>query len=424
MRAIPLELLAEEAGVSIDLVRRFVDLGELRPLADGRFNARDAGVLVTVNALVASGIRIEDLEWAIETGRVGLSVIGQLFPDPTERTSSYGEVVDALGPAGGRLGPVYAAMGLPEPTDDRPVRADEARIVSDFTRTWAQVDPAGGADVRIARLAADGMRRIAETWLDLWDAHARPTPGSMGAPTTPDGPSIDVADPAQNPTVRAAAQSREFLTWLFDRAVERTLHERIIDAVEGVLVDADRMPPPPERPPAVAFIDLSGYTTLTEARGDEVAAEAAARLQELAEDAVRRGGGRIVKLLGDGVILRFEDSATALRVTLDLVDRIGRAGLPPGHAGVAAGRMVVRDGDVFGRVVNLAARVAGEAGPGEVVVEEGVVVALPHGTAAFEPVGRVSLKGFTEPVAIWKAHRPAPESDGRPGRVEGRETTR
>jgi adenylate cyclase len=419
VRAIPLELLADEAGVSIDLVRRFVELGQLRPLADGRFDARDAGVLATVNALLASGIRLEDLEWAIETGRVGLSVIGQLFPDPPERTSSYQELADTLGPAGGRLGPVYAAMGVPEPTNDRPLRADEARIVSDFTRTWALIDPAGGADVRIARLAGDAMRRIAETWLDLWDAHAHPTPGSMGAPTTADAAPIDVADPEQNPTVRAATQSREFMTWLFDRAVERTLQERIIDAVEGLLVEADRMPPPAERPPALAFIDLAGYTTLTEERGDEVAAEAAARLQELAEDATRRGGGRIVKLLGDGVILRFEESATAIRVTLDLVERLRQAGLPPGHAGVAAGRVVVRDGDVFGRVVNLAARLASEAGPGEVVVEEGVVVALPHGTATFEPVGRVALKGFTEPVAIWKARRPAAESDAGAARVEG-----
>lgn len=424
MRAIPLELLADEAGVSIDLVRRFVDLGQLRPLADGRFDARDAGVLATVNALLASGIRLADLEWAIETGRVGLSVIGQLFPDPPERTSSYEGMADALGTAGGRLGPVYAAMGLPEPTNDRLLRTDEARIVSEFTRTWALVDPGGGADVRIARLAADGMRRIAEAWLDQWDAHARPTPESMGAPTTSDGPSVDVTDPEQNPTVRAAAHSREFLTWLFDRAVERTLQERIIDAVEGVLVDADRMPPPPERPPAVAFVDLSGYTTLTEERGDEIAAEAAARLQELAEEATRGDGGRVVKLLGDGVILRFEDTATAIRVTLGLVDHIGRAGLPPGHAGVAAGRMVIRDGDVFGRVVNLAARVADQAGPGEVVVEEGVVVVLPAGTARFEPVGRVSLKGFAEPIAIWKARRLGGEGNGHTGRGKGGEATR
>ena len=57
--------------------------------------------------------------------------------------------------------------------------------------------------------------------------------------------------------------------------------------------------------------------------------------------------------------------------------------------------------------MNLASRIASEAGPGEVVVEEGVVVALPRGTADFEPIGRVELKGFPLPVALWRASGPA-----------------
>ena len=406
MRAIPLELLAEEAGVSPDLVERFVALGELRPLPDGRFDARDAGVLATVNALLAAGVRLDDLEWVIGSGHVGLSVVGHLYPDPPARTDTYEQVANALGPAGDRLGQVYAAMGLPEPAPDARLRADEARILADFTRLWTDVAPGGDADVRVARLAGDGLRRLAEGWLDLWDAHARPTPASMGAPSGPDAATIDPSDPRENPTVRAAELSRELVIWLFSRMVEQTLHERIINAVEGLLVQADRMPPTPDRPPALAFIDLSGYTGLTEEHGDEVAAEAAARLQELAESATRRGGGRVVKLLGDGVMLRFDDAATAIRVTLDTIDAIAAAGLPAGHAGVAAGRVVVRDGDVFGRVVNLAARIAAQAGPGEILVEEGAVVALPRGTATLEPIGRVSLKGFADPVAVWRARRP------------------
>lgn len=82
------------------------------------------------------------------------------------------------------------------------------------------------------------------------------------------------------------------------------------------------------------------------------------------------------------------------------------AELPPAHAGIAAGRVVVRDGDVIGQTVNLAARIAGQAGPGEVVVEEGVVVALPRGTARFVPIGRVELKGFPMPIALWRASNP------------------
>jgi class 3 adenylate cyclase len=67
---------------------------------------------------------------------------------------------------------------------------------------------------------------------------------------------------------------------------------------------------------------------------------------------------------------------------------------------------VVRDGDVFGQTVNLASRIAAQAPPGGVLVEEGVVVALPRGTASFEPVGRVELKGIARPVALWRASAP------------------
>jgi class 3 adenylate cyclase len=63
---------------------------------------------------------------------------------------------------------------------------------------------------------------------------------------------------------------------------------------------------------------------------------------------------------------------------------------------------VVRDGDVFGSTVNLAARLSAAAPPGDVWVEEGVVVALPAGTATFEPVGRIELPGIGAPVAVWR----------------------
>ena len=195
-------------------------------------------------------------------------------------------------------------------------------------------------------------------------------------------------------------------SWLHDRALERTLNARIIGAFEHALVKAGRLEARPDHPPAIAFVDLSGYTTMTVERGDEAAAHAADRLRALAEDCVRGVDGRLVKLLGDGVLLLFSDRSSALRATLELVRRVAAEGLPPARAGIAAGRVVVRDGDVFGQTVNLASRIADIAGPNEVVVEEGVVVMLPRGTATFSPVGRVELKGFPDPVALWRATRP------------------
>jgi class 3 adenylate cyclase len=218
----------------------------------------------------------------------------------------------------------------------------------------------------------------------------------------------DPADPAQNASLRGAVIGRAMVAWLHERALERTLNARIIGAFENALVAAGRLEARPDRPPAVAFVDLSGYTTLTVERGDEAAAAAAEQLRAIAEACVRGYGGRLVKLLGDGVLLRFEDAASAIRATLDLVDRVAAAGLPAAHAGIAAGRVIDRDGDIFGQTVNLAARIATQAGPGEVVVEEGMVVALPRGTAEFKPVGRVELKGFPMPIALWRAKPTAP----------------
>jgi class 3 adenylate cyclase len=117
---------------------------------------------------------------------------------------------------------------------------------------------------------------------------------------------------------------------------------------------------------AVLFADLSGFRHLTETHGDEAAADAAGRFVAL----VRRSlapGTWVVKTLGDGVLVVAPDldaarqTATQIRGAV-MVDE----GLPPVHAGICAGSVVWRHGDVFGATVNDAARLADSAGPWEI----------------------------------------------------------
>jgi class 3 adenylate cyclase len=73
-------------------------------------------------------------------------------------------------------------------------------------------------------------------------------------------------------------------------------------------------------------------------------------------------------LLGDGVLMRFPNIAAAVEASLDVLDLLPSSGLPPGHVGVTRGPIIARDGDVFGRTVNLAARISDVAPSGELYV--------------------------------------------------------
>lgn len=396
-RSLTLAELAAESGESLELVERLVVIGAIEPLPDGRVDARDAAIVHTIGAIQAAGIDLDDIGWAIAQHRVGFTSVGRLFREPGPRSErTYAEFAATTGADPAHAAHVYAAFGLAEPEPGNRLRQREERVIADFLGLWDRFDPDGETHARVARIAGDATRRIAEGWLDAWDGVARPTARRHGAPE-------DAEADAENATIGMAELARELTMWLFDRTLEQTLNRRIIAAVERGLAEAGRLPAVTRRPPAIAFVDLSGFTSLTMERGDEAAAQAAAGLQDVAERCVRALDGRVVKLLGDGVLLRFPDAESALRATLEIVDSAVAAGLPPAHAGIAAGRVVVRDGDVFGGTVNLASRIADRADPGVVLVEEGVVVMLPRGIATFEPVGRVQLRGIPNPVALWRA---------------------
>ena len=405
MRRLSRDEFLAEATASDELVDRLIDVGAIEPFADGRFDSRDEFVVSVAAALLDAGIELHDLAWTLDSRRFGLRSLGSFFSEPVPRTRErYADLVARLGQDAAHLPAVYAALGLPEPDPESHPRVDEAELILDFVRLWSLVDPTGGAHVRVARQIGDGTRRIAEGWLDVWDEVARPGPTTQGAPTVgPKAYPADPTDPEQNPSLGMAALGRRLVSLIHERQVETTLTSRIIASMEGVLGAEGRLPTRAQRPPAVAFVDLAGFTSLTVERGDEAAATAAAKLFDVADLALRASDGRIVKQLGDGVLLRLTDSETAIQTVATIVAAMAEAGLPPAHAGIAAGPVFVRDGDIYGRTVNLASRIAGQAGPGEILVEEGVVVALPRGTARFEPIGRIELKGIPEPVALWRA---------------------
>jgi adenylate cyclase len=112
-----------------------------------------------------------------------------------------------------------------------------------------------------------------------------------------------------------------------------------------------------------------------------------------------------VKWLGDGVMVYFPDPGSAALAALDMVDGVVASGLPPAHVGLHVGPVLSQAGDYFGETVNLAARIAEYARPGEVLVTQQVVDVSADGGATFTQIGPVELKGISGAVALYAAHR-------------------
>jgi adenylate cyclase len=161
----------------------------------------------------------------------------------------------------------------------------------------------------------------------------------------------------------------------------------------------------PGRVPAMCFLDLVGYTRLTEEQGDQAAAGLAEALAVLVGRSSRGHGGVPVKWLGDGVMVHFREPAGAVLAALGLVEEVSAAGLPPAHVGVAAGPVVVQGGDYFGRTVNLAARIAAYASASRVLVSERVAESASPEGVAFVGGEEVRLEGFARPVRLLEARR-------------------
>lgn len=144
---------------------------------------------------------------------------------------------------------------------------------------------------------------------------------------------------------------------------------------------------------AVGFVDLVGFTRASSGLDTVAFSRILDRFESLAWDEVTEAGGRLVKLIGD----------EAMFVCPPIVADCGRGELPPARAGIAAGQLIVRGGDHFGSVVNLASRLVDVADAGTVAVDQRYRALLQHSAKAaeLEELGRRQLKGIGN-RRVWR----------------------
>jgi adenylate cyclase len=394
--------LASRAGTTVEQVRRLIQLGIVAPGENGAFEASDIQRVRITQALDTAGISLQDIGQMIAAGQYSTAWAETLFPDPVPLSGqTFAQLAAEHGIPFDLLASLYVTWGLPRPEPNNVARADDAELVRLSSFTFALLPAETGPSLLLAagRYLGENTRRIAESQMRSFRAIVEEPLFAAGMSPAEVIDTVSVIGAQVIPVVERGLQL------LHRRHLEHYIVEDIVANTELTLEHAGLAQRRPANPPAIAFLDLSGYTALTEEQGDLAAADLASRLADTVRDAARAQGGQPVKLLGDGVMFHFPEPGGAVLCGLELVARVPELGLPRARMGAHVGPVVFRDGDFFGRTVSVAARITDYARPGEVLVSDDIAIRARPSGVGYRPLGPVPLKGLTSPVALYVAER-------------------
>jgi len=395
--------IAAEAACPEDRVYWLAATGLIRPDHQGRFAYGDALALKMVSALLESGLSAETIELAAAEGLLSFEGTDEYLPYRPGPLSgrTFAEFQADAGPSANQLPAVYEVLGLAKPDSSARIHIDEEAMFERFLEAW-RATPDQDALVRAARLMAQGTRAAMLGWIELIDEQlAEPARQQLLR-----GELERFPDEVRVAFAKVTRLAPEMFLWLSSRYLEYRSVNGIVEGFEQYLATRGLAPAPdPLGPPAIVFVDLSGFTRLTRERGDESAVVAATSLQRYADATATRHGGRLVKLLGDGAMLRLADATVGVEAALELVEGMTDEGSLSPHAGINTGPLIERDLDVFGQTVNLASRIADVAAPGEVLASEAVVEAAADDRFGYERIEDVLLEGLPSPVALYRVSR-------------------
>jgi adenylate cyclase len=390
--------VAERANVPEDFVRQLVAADAL-PGEKGELELAAAVRRVRLlRSWTAAGLSVETILTLVNRGALSLAFLdGPVMTVPERLDYSYEQLAAERGVPMSFLQALHQSLGFapPEP-GDRAGEDDETML--EVARLFRGAGAADDATLRLLAVYADNLRRIAKAEVDYYEANVERRLRAEGL----DEPQlIEIGTQLGD---RVIGLLERVLLMVYRRRREHVWTEHAVNHVEQALEGSGLQQRVPQ-PPAICFVDLTGYTRLTEERGDEAAAQVAGQLVALVNDISRRRGGRPVRWLGDGGMFYFREPLTAVVAGLDLVERGPAVDLPPAHVGIHTGPVISQDGDVYGRTVNLAARIASYAHAGQVVVSQETVQCSDDPQVWFDPLGAVELKGVAKPLLLYQAHR-------------------
>ncbi|HEY8764854.1 MAG TPA: adenylate cyclase regulatory domain-containing protein [Solirubrobacteraceae bacterium] len=380
---------AGRAGVRPETLRRWASQGVL-PQYDGQWSDAAVAHARVVARLRERGHSLKSIRQATEEGRLAFGYIEELFP--------HEDVVYSLEDASRETGlepalieRIVTALGW-SPTQARSISEDDLQLL----RYVAAVLSAGlplVAMLQLVRVYGQAMAQVADAEVRLFHLYVHEPLMRSGS----DG--LEMAEEMLALTRELLPLSSPVMDQVHQRYLQHFVEQDVVGHMEtdlaGDTLDLGRMRV------AIAFADLAGYTRLTEEEGELEAVDAVERFVEAVEVTLP-DTARVIKTIGDEAMVVGSDPAALTDWAVGFQRLQSERPLP--RIGVHYGNALYREGDYYGRDVNIASRVAARSGGGEVLVTRPVVEhAGSH--LEFERIAEVRLKGFSDSTEIFIARQ-------------------
>ena len=380
---------ARRAGVTAQTLARWARDGLVPHAGNGRWTPAAVAQARIVARLRERGHSLDEIQRAMQSGRLAFGFVEEMLP-AHEGTHTLEQAAAETGLEPALIERLFLSMGF---------NADALEQISDedleLLRHVAAVLSAGFplvALLQLVRVYGQALAQMADAEVRLFHLYVHEPLMRDGIPGWQMGEEMEELARALLPLASPIMERvhQRFLTHF----VEQDVVGHMEADLDGAPLDLGRLRV------AVAFADLAGYTRLTEEAGEEEAVDAVERFIEDVEVTLPEGA-RVVKTIGDEVMIVGSDAAAVVDWAVGF-QRLVADRRPLPRIGLHYGLTLYRDGDYYGREVNLAARVAARAAGGEVLVTR-PVIDLAGPNLEFERIGEVRLKGFGSATELFVA---------------------
>jgi adenylate cyclase len=383
---------ADRAGVSPSTLKRWAEIGVI-PGLEGRedgWTAAAAAHARIVARLRDRGHSLRHIREASRQGRLAYGFIEELFPNDRE-PRSLEDAAEATGLEPALIERFWTSIGLPPPTLEAITEEDIQAL-----RYVASVLAAGFplvAFLQLTRVYGQALAQIADAEVRLFHIYVH-------EPLIREGvPGLEMAEEMEHLARDLLPLASPLMDFVHQRFLQHYLEQDVVGHMEIELEGEDELG---RLRVAIAFADLAGYTRFTEEEGEEEALSFVERFVE-AVTATLPEDARVVKTIGDEVMVVGQDVAGLTDWAVGFQKLFPER--PQPRIGIHYGPTLYRDGDYYGREINLASRVVARARGGEVLVTDSVMDAVESSDHLdFEGIGRLKLKGFDEPRQLCRAY--------------------